>query len=137
MRKWVFRKCNGSEEYLATGFGDLALAPEERSWLAKTCPYFSTDYLDYLSTYRFRPEQVKLTFVPLTPTGTEGDIEMEATGLWSEAIFWEVPLMATLSELYFQWEDTDWNEDGQEGASPSGASKDDPNAYTGQNRHLR
>ncbi|VDC07221.1 unnamed protein product [Peniophora sp. CBMAI 1063] len=95
-------------------FGDLALTPEERTWLAATCPYFTPDYLDYLSTYRFKPEQVKLTFVPLTPTGKEGDIEMEAVGLWSEAIFWEVPLMATLSEIYFKLEETDWNEDGQE-----------------------
>lgn len=113
---------------LLADFGDLALTLEERSWLAKACPYFTPEYLDHLSAYRFKPEQVKLTFVPLTPSGKEGDIEMEAVGLWSEAIFWEVPLMATLSEIYFQLEETDWNEDGQEGALSSTPTSVSPNA---------
>lgn len=44
-----------------------------------------------------------------------GQIEIEASGPWVETILWEVPLMATLSETYFQTDDTDWNYEGQEG----------------------
>ncbi len=40
---------------------------------------------------------------------------MEASGPWAEAILWEVPLMATLSEIYYITVDKDWSNDGQAG----------------------
>jgi nicotinate phosphoribosyltransferase len=55
--------------------------------------------------------------VPHAPDSDEGCIEIEASGPWAEAIFWEVPLLATLSEIYFSTVDKDWNYDGQAGAS--------------------
>ncbi|KAJ7773032.1 nicotinate phosphoribosyltransferase [Mycena metata] len=94
-------------------FGELALTDTEHSWLRKTCPYFSDQYLAYLRAYRFKPaEQVRIKFVP-TSDSENGHIEIDAAGLWVDTIFWEVPLMATLSEVYFQRVATDWNYDGQ------------------------
>lgn len=55
--------------------------------------------------------------MPRAPDSDEGRIEIEASGPWAEAILWEVPLMATLSEIYFTTVDKDWNYDGQAGAS--------------------
>ena len=55
--------------------------------------------------------------MPRAPDSNEGRIEIEASGTWAEAIFWEVPLMATLSEIYYITVDKDWNYDGQGGAS--------------------
>jgi nicotinate phosphoribosyltransferase len=95
----------------------LSLTPEERTWLQTACPSLKPAYLDYLSAYRFKPSQVQVSFVPRAPTSDEGRIEIEASGPWAEAIFWEVPLMATLSEIYFTTVDRDWNYDGQAGAS--------------------
>ncbi|KAI0293813.1 nicotinate phosphoribosyltransferase [Russula brevipes] len=94
-------------------FSTLSLTPEERTWLQTTCPYFTPTYLDYLATYRFKPSQVRATFVPREPDSNEGRIEIEASGPWAEAIFWEVPLMATLCEIYFTTADKDWSDDGQ------------------------
>jgi len=91
--------------------------------LEKACPYFTPAYLDYLSNYRFDPKNVRLEFIPLTPGSNDGDIEIEAVGLWSEAILWEVPLMAALSEAYFRIADTDWNENGQAEAAYGKAKK--------------
>ena len=54
--------------------------------------------------------------MPRAPDSNEGRIEIEASGPWVEAIFWEVPLMATLSEIYFTTVDKDWDYDGQAGA---------------------
>jgi len=54
-----------------------------------------------------------VSFVPRAPDSDEGRIEIEASGTWAEAIFWEVPLMATLSEIYYITVDKDWNYDGQ------------------------
>lgn len=98
-------------------FVSLALTPEERACLEKHCPYFKPTYLDRLASYRFKPDQVKVHFIPVSPDEPNwGDIEMEASGPWHETIFWEVPLMACLSEQYFRTVDTDWNYDGQAGA---------------------
>ncbi|EKM52890.1 uncharacterized protein PHACADRAFT_100657 [Phanerochaete carnosa HHB-10118-sp] len=113
-------------------FDELGLTDPEHVWLAKACPYFSAEYLNYLAKFRFKPEQVKVTFHPKDPSapvsryqppphedGTRGrdelgKIEIEATGPWHETILWEVPLMACLSELFFTTVDTDWSYDGQE-----------------------
>jgi nicotinate phosphoribosyltransferase len=71
--------------------------------------------LDYLSAFRFKPEQVSINFVADSENSMLGQIEIEALGPWVEAILWEVPLMATLSETYFQTDETDWDYEGQEG----------------------
>ncbi|KAJ6577250.1 nicotinate phosphoribosyltransferase [Mycena capillaripes] len=95
-------------------FSDLALTDSEHLWLKTTCPYFTAEYLSYLQKYRFKPtEQVRVQFVPTSPDGETGRIEIDAHGPWIETIFWEVPLMASLSEVYFQCVATDWTYDGQ------------------------
>jgi len=103
------------EQFVATipSFSTLSLTPEERTWLQNTCPYFKPSYLDYLAAYRFKPSQVQVSFVPRAPNSDEGRIEIEASGPWAEAIFWEVPLLATLSEIYFTTVDKDWDYEGQ------------------------
>ncbi|KAJ6513444.1 Quinolinate phosphoribosyl transferase [Mycena sanguinolenta] len=95
-------------------FGELALTDSEHAWLKKTCPYLTDEYLSYLRDYRFRPtEQVRVKFVPTSSDAETGLIEIDIHGSWVETIFWEVPLMATLSDVYFKCVDTDWNYDGQ------------------------
>jgi len=95
-------------------FAELALTVEEEDWLKKTCPYLTQDYLSYLSAYRFKPEQVHVVFNASPGGDGFGNISIDVEGPWSEAIMWEVPLMACLSETYFQVVDTDWNYVGQE-----------------------
>ncbi|KAF8274821.1 nicotinate phosphoribosyltransferase [Lactarius quietus] len=94
-------------------FSTVSLTSDERAWLLNTCPYFKPAYIDYLSSYRFQPSQVQVTFVPRGPDSDEGRIEIEASGPWAETILWEVPLMATLSEIYYTTVDKDWSYDGQ------------------------
>lgn len=98
-------------------FADLRVSPEEIAWLEKTCPFLKKDYITYLSSFRFKPEQVRAEFKPKAGDPNLGKIEITATGPWVEAILWEVPLMSCLSELYFLTVDRDWNYDGQEGES--------------------
>lgn len=99
-----------------TDFATLILTPSEASWLETACPYLTPTYLAYLSAYRYKPEQVKVTYVPVTPDDLFGHVEIEVVGPWVETILWEVPLMATLSETFFQSVVTDWNYDNQYGA---------------------
>lgn len=101
-----------------TEFTDLRLTAEEKQWLQKTCPYLTSNYLSYLSEYRFKPEQIHVTYLPITEDDMFGNVEIMASGPWVETIMWEVPLMACLSESYFQSVITDWSYDGQEGQFP-------------------
>jgi nicotinate phosphoribosyltransferase len=98
-----------------TEFTDLCLTPEEKQWLQETCPHLTPTYLSHLSEYRFKPEQVRITYVPVTEDGMFGNVEITASGPWVETIMWEVFLMACLSESYFQSVITDWSYDGQDG----------------------
>ncbi|THH27001.1 hypothetical protein EUX98_g7181 [Antrodiella citrinella] len=115
------RECYDKFVEALTHFDELALRADEREWLAKACPYFSATYLDYLQSYRFKPAQIKVTFHPKRPSAPGprelGKLEIEARGPWLETILWEVPVMATLSEIYFTTTDRDWSYDGQEEAA--------------------
>jgi nicotinate phosphoribosyltransferase len=88
-------------------FPKLTLTQEEYDWLRKKCPYFKVNYLEYLRNYRFNPNEVAIN------VDVEGKLDITIKGPWHSTILWEVPLMATISELYFQTIDTDWNTDGQ------------------------
>lgn len=105
-----FEKFRGS----VARFVDLSLKAPERQWLEYACPWFSYEYLDYLSSFCFKSEQVSITFVPETEDPLRGQIEIEIDGPWVECILWEVPLMALLNEIYFLVDNVDWDNDGQE-----------------------
>jgi len=98
-----------------TDFATITLTEAEHQWLSKTCPYLTQDYIFYLASYRFKPEQVKIKYIPVTTDNLLGHVEIEVMGPWVETILWEVPLMACLSESYFQSVFVDWNYDGQDG----------------------
>ncbi|KAF8072119.1 nicotinate phosphoribosyltransferase [Lyophyllum atratum] len=108
------RQCIEQFRTAVSQFTDLSLTAEEHEWLRTTCPYFTPAYLSYLSAYRYKPEQVRITFVPVSADGLLGNVEIEAFGPWIETIMWEVPLMASLSEIYFHLVMTDWNYDNQD-----------------------
>ncbi|BGP16380.1 hypothetical protein JCM10213_004923 [Rhodosporidiobolus nylandii] len=97
---------------------NVHLQPHERAFLEKHCPYLKLEFLDYLASYRFRPqEQVLLQFVPsgdVDEDGTEwGSFELEVRGTWKETILYEVPLMSIISEAYFTHVDQKWDYVGQ------------------------
>ncbi|KAJ8521135.1 hypothetical protein ONZ45_g2123 [Pleurotus djamor] len=96
-----------------SAFSDIRLTEEEYDWLKETCPYFTSEYLEYLAKYRFKPEQVRITYTPVSPDGLRGSVDIDINGPWVETILWEVPLMACLCEIYFQVVDTDWSLEGQ------------------------
>ena len=73
----------------------LELTAEEKGWLASECDYFDPVYLDFLQGYRFDPGEVKLE-------QKGGELTISIEGYWYSTILWEVPLMALISELYFE-----------------------------------
>jgi len=73
----------------------LALMPEEKQWLAKTCPYLDPVYLDFLQGYRYDPGEVSIQ-----QNGT--DVSVQVSGHWYRTILWEVPLLCLISEIFYQ-----------------------------------
>lgn len=80
--------------------GDLALTESEYEFMSGY-KYLGVSYLQYLRNYRFNPDQVTVRFL-------DGDLDIEVYGPWHKTILWEVPLMAIISEAYFDFVDTNW-----------------------------
>jgi len=72
-------------------FGD-----EELRWLSDTCYFFTPVYLDFLKSFQFRAEDVYIGT-------TNGQLEIKIRGPWYRTILWEVPLLAMVSELYYEY----------------------------------
>mgnify|MGYP001602700241 CR=1 FL=1 len=74
----------------------LVLTAEEKNFLNIKCGrYLDPAYFDYLSGYRFDPNEVQINF-------EKGNLDIEIKGLWYKTIMWEIPLLALISELYFE-----------------------------------
>lgn len=69
----------------------LSLSDEEYAYLA-SLPFFKRDYLDWLKTFRFNPQQVSVK-------NHHGKLDIRISGPWREVIMWEVPLLAAISEV--------------------------------------
>ena len=75
---------------------EVSLTVDEYHFLDKRCGEFlDPQYLDWLRGFRFDPSEV-------TVVQTEGELQIAIEGYWYRAIYWEVPLMALISELYFK-----------------------------------
>ncbi len=74
----------------------IILTKDEAKFLRKTCGSFLDDaYIDFLSGYRFNANEVKII-------NNGGHLVVDVEGPWYRTILWEVPLLATISELYFK-----------------------------------
>ena len=70
----------------------LSLTDEELSFL-RSLPFFKEDYLTWFKSFRFNPEQVKVSVTD------DGQLAIRISGPWREVIMWEVPLLALVSEI--------------------------------------
>lgn len=79
------------------------LQPPEETFLAKL-PFIRPWYLEYLKNFQMPPEAIGIKL-------DRGNLDIRIRGPWHLTILWEVPLMAMISELYFEIEDTRWREE--------------------------
>jgi nicotinate phosphoribosyltransferase len=74
---------------------DLKLSTEEFEWFRSCAPWLRLGYLQWLRQFRYDPGQVRIE--------QHGpDLLVTVEGPWFEAIYWEVPLLALISELHFK-----------------------------------
>ena len=81
---------------------ELKLTKDEKQFLRLTCPYLDLPYLDFLGGYHYDPSEVSIV-------QTENNLEVTVEGEWYRTILWEVPLLALISELFYEMSDLERN----------------------------
>jgi len=76
-------------------FRGLVLPKNVEDYIKKNCYFFSPVYVDFLKGYKYDPSEVEIT-----QKGSK--ISVRVRGYWYRTILWESPLMATISNLYFE-----------------------------------
>ena len=74
----------------------LSLSDEEAAFLERECPYLPPTFIDFLRGYRFNPNEVSVS------QDAEGHLSISAEGLLYRVTFWETPILAMVSELYYE-----------------------------------
>lgn len=113
--KGKYKFINRGKHKFPEGFGDklrsavdkmalLKLTKEEKQFLSSTCPYLPPTYIDFLEGYRYDPNEVHIS-------QSGSDLEVSIEGAWYRTILWEVPILALISEVFYEatnqqrWED--------------------------------
>ncbi len=82
----------------------LYLSHEERDFMHEL-GFFKPQYLEYLRSYSYDSDAVTVNYTE------DRELEVEITDYWHKAVLWEVPLMATISQIYFENCDMNWDPD--------------------------
>jgi nicotinate phosphoribosyltransferase len=72
---------------------NVVFTDEEETFMKKKCYYFPHWFYTFLKGYRFNPDEVYVY------QDEEGHLKIEIEGLLWRTIWWEVPLLAIISEL--------------------------------------
>ncbi|MGM5631111.1 nicotinate phosphoribosyltransferase [Apibacter raozihei] len=73
----------------------LKLNKEEKHFIMKRCYFLDPFFIDFLEGYTYDPEEVHIS-------QEGGKLNLYIEGFWYRTVLWEVPLMALISELYFE-----------------------------------
>ncbi len=75
---------------------ELSLSKEEKLFLKEELPYLPPTYIDFLCGFHFDPEEIKIEL------DSDGQLSIIAEGLLYRVTLWETPILALVSELYYQ-----------------------------------
>ena len=78
-----------------TMLSKIGFTADELNWLVGKHPFIKNEeYIEFLSTYRFDPNELEIT-------NDNGNLIIKINGKWLRTIMWEVPLLALVSELFY------------------------------------
>ncbi|KAJ2818622.1 nicotinate phosphoribosyltransferase [Coemansia furcata] len=92
-----------------TSMAELRATSDDLEYLRSECPYFSADYLTYLSEFRYNPS----IEVVCSLDESSGTLDLRVSGNWTRIILYEVILLAMVAESHYRFVDMDWNYEGQ------------------------
>lgn len=101
-QRFNYKFLSALKDYINTEFPKFKLSIEEKHWIKEKLPFLPPSYLEYLYNFRYNPNNV------IVDLDDEQNLVLKIIGKWHNECLWEVPLMATISELYFQMVDTKW-----------------------------
>lgn len=81
---------------------NINLSPQEYTYL-RSLNLFSEEFLDYMVNFTLNSDIVEIKEI-------DGKLDIEITGKWIDAIWIEVPLLATINELYFIYKNKEIDE---------------------------
>lgn len=86
----------------------LRITETELAFLRRKAPYLPDTYFEFLKEFKLDPQnEVAIDF------RGGSDLSIKVSGAWDHTIWYEVPILATISEAYFKFVDTDWDYHGQ------------------------
>ena len=74
---------------------DLVITDEEIAFMKRKCPYIPSWFYSFLKGYRYDSRCVRID------QNSDGRLEIEFEGSWSNTILLEVKVLAIISELYY------------------------------------
>ena len=77
------------------GFSNFKLTKEEEMFLKQKCYFFDPVYIDFLKGFTFNSDEVKIS-------QRKNRIYIDIEGYWYRSILWEVPILSTISQLYYE-----------------------------------
>ena len=83
------------KRYVERCLPDMRPDKSEIGWLKANVRYLKHTYLDWLKGYQFDPAEVRIE-------QEDGNLAVVVSGPWYRTIYWEVPLLAVISELYYE-----------------------------------
>ena len=86
----------GFAEKLREQFDSLAelrITDEETRFMKRKCYYFPLWFFTFLKGFHLRPSEVEVS------QDEEGHLHIQVTGLLWRTVFWEMPILATVSEM--------------------------------------
>ena len=75
------------------GMADIVVTQEELDYMRDSCYFLPLWYFTFLKGYRFNPKEVTVR------QDEEGHLDITVHGKWFSTIMWEMPILATVSEL--------------------------------------
>jgi|3_EtaG_2_1085321.scaffolds.fasta_scaffold00221_14 nicotinate phosphoribosyltransferase len=117
----------GFAKKLREAVDEMAYLPDlnasQIAWLKINCPFLSNPYIDFFVKYKYNPEEVVIW------QNDAGELSVIIEGPWYSTIYWEVPLMSLISELYFEMTGQKPNDNYEEIARKKGKRLEEMGAY--------
>jgi len=73
---------------------NLALSEEQAAFLKDTCYYLTDEFIEWFKSYRFDPQEIEIK-------QNSSYLKVYAKGRFCRTAFWETPILALISELYY------------------------------------
>lgn len=95
----------------------LSISRDEKIFLSEKLPYLPPTYIDFISGFRYNPDEIQIE------QDDNGHISITAEGLLYRVTLWETPLLALVSELYYEMTGAEPDMEYAENAMKEKASK--------------